>query len=163
VVDLAENPQYFSYLRDTHSELTMVVGDGRLELEAVRPTHDLLVLDAFSSDSIPVHLMTREAVQTYLSSIRDDGVIAFHISNLHMDLAPVMGALAVDAGLDARIARYQPGPDDAFGAATVWVVMSRSETALNEVASSPMWQPLPSGGPLWTDDYSDIMSVIVWG
>jgi hypothetical protein len=163
VVALAENPGYFTYLRDSSAEVRVVTGDGRLELEALAPRHDLLVLDAFSSDSIPVHLMTREAFQTYLASITDDGVLAFHISNLHIDLAPVMGSLATDAGLEARIARYQPGPDDPYGAATVWVVMSRSISALEAVTSDEMWSPLADRGPLWTDDYSDIVSVIVWG
>src|SRR5207244_3866864 len=85
VARIASNPRWFTYLRDSRADVRIVVGDGRLELAAA-PDHgyDLLVLDAFSSDSVPVHLLTREAVELYLSKLRPDGLVAFHVTNRYL-------------------------------------------------------------------------------
>lgn len=103
-VDIARDPELFTYLADSAAQVDIVLGDGRLSL-ADQPVgrFDALVLDAFSSDAIPVHLLTREAVDLYLSRLRPDGLLVFHISNRYLDLAPVLANIAEDAGLEGLI------------------------------------------------------------
>ena len=93
VVDVARDPQLFTYLRDSRADVHVVVGDGRLGLQAEPATsYDMIVLDAFSSDSIPVHLLTREAIQMYADRLRPGGILVFHITNITFDLRPVLRA-----------------------------------------------------------------------
>ena len=98
VVRIARDPRYFTYLRDCAPDLGILLGDARLSLVSA-PDHayDLIVLDAYSSDSIPVHLLTREALALYVRKLAPGGVLAFHISNLYLDLKPALGNLARDA------------------------------------------------------------------
>ena len=97
---IARDKRYFTFLRDSPAKVEVVLGDARLSL-AKAPDHqyDLIVLDAFSSDAIPVHLITREALKLYLSKLADHGILAFHISNRYLNLKPVLGDLARDANL----------------------------------------------------------------
>jgi len=162
VVDFAREPELFTYLSSSPGNIDVVVGDGRLELERLGPDHDVLVIDAFSSDSIPIHLLTLEAVESYLDSVKPEGLVVFHISNRHLTLAPVVGRIGDDLGLAARVARFQPGPDDEFASASIWVVMGQSAEAVDAATSDPMWTGIASDGPLWTDDYSNVLSVIRW-
>ena len=107
VVRIARDPRFFTYLKDCRARSQdVVVGDARLRLrDAPDGGYGLIVLDAFSSDAIPMHLLTREALRLYRDKLADGGLIAFHISNRYLDLAPVLGALARDAGLIDRIRR----------------------------------------------------------
>lgn len=162
VVDFAQDPDLFAYLRDAAGSIDVVVGDGRLELARLGPQHDVLVIDAFSSDSIPIHLLTLEAVELYLDSVKKDGIVMFHISNRHLGLSPVVGRVSQELGLHARIAAYQPGPEDTFASPSTWVVMGRSEETIQAATTDPMWSTIATDGPLWTDDYSNVVSVIRW-
>ena len=100
VVELASNPRLFSFLRDCDGNFDVQVGDGRLSLgREPDEKYGLIVLDAFSSDAIPIHLMTREAVELYAGKLRPGGMISFHISNKYLDLEPVIGNVARAAGL----------------------------------------------------------------
>lgn len=162
VQELAENPEYFTFLRDTQAEVDIVIGDGRLELERLEPAHDVLAVDAFTSDAIPIHLLTKEAVETYLDSVVEDGVLIFHISNRHFDLVPVVGRLTDEAGLHARVARFTPTPDIEFGQSVVVVIASQSEDRVDDLADEDYWAPIVDDGPLWTDDFSNIIRVIEW-
>ena len=105
VVRIARDPRYFTYINDCRARsCDIILGDARLRLrEAPESGYGLIILDAFSSDAIPVHLLTREALRVYRSKLADGGLIAFHISNRYIDLAPVLGRLARDAGLVARV------------------------------------------------------------
>src|SRR5205085_4878403 len=102
IADLARDDRYFTFVRDSAADMRIVLGDARISL-GKEPAHsfDLLILDAFSSDSIPVHLITRQALQLYARVLEPNGVLAFHISNRYIDLEPVIGDLAADAGLVA--------------------------------------------------------------
>ena len=164
---IARDPSLFTFLRDCPSEQRVVLGDGRLSLQRARPgSFDMLILDAFSSDAIPVHLITREALALYRSRLGQDGLLLFHISNRYLDLHPVLGSLAEDAGL-ASLARYDSTVTDAdrqvWKTASIWVVMARDPAALGGLRDNPDWNPLVAGSDLWTDDYSDVFGVVSWG
>ena len=126
--------------------------------------HDVIVLDAFSSDSIPIHLLTREAVKLYLSRLNEDGELAIHISNNHLDLRPVVAAVMRDLGLVGRV-QFQDNPAtlDTGKYGSQWAVLARTEAALGLVAIDNRWEPLgPGTTHPWTDDFSNIWSVIQW-
>ena len=119
------------------------MGDARLRLRAA-PEHEygLIVLDAFSSDAIPVHLLTREAIDLYRSKLAADGIIAFNISNRYLELTPVVGALARAEGLVCRVRQdLQLSPDDQHmgKSASIWAIMANHEAALGALAEHPAW------------------------
>lgn len=126
VVDIARNPAYFTYISGSAVDPRIVVGDARLSLEDQSPgSYDLLVLDAFSSDSVPAHLLTREAIQTYARTLRPGGILAFHLSNRYYDLVGPVAATARSAGFSALSLRSVVDPDPArqFGASdSLWLV-----------------------------------------
>ena len=163
---------HFSYLAETPAEVAVVLGDARLTLERELATghpqaFDLLALDAFSSDAIPVHLLTLEAMDTYLKHLAPGGVIAVHTSNRYLDLEPVLGNLAQDAGLTALFERDRNVSESekaAGKAGSEWVVLARHPSDLGALARDPRWIPLPGqpGKRLWTDDFSRILSVLRW-
>lgn len=166
VVRIAQNPDYFTFLTDSDSKpLRIVVGDARLKM-AQEPDGEfgLIVLDAFSSDAIPVHLMTKEATEMYLSKLRPDGILAFHISNRYLDLSHVLGAIAGELNL-VGYGRYDvstPEERNMGKSDSKWVVLARSWEALKGVNRNNTWLPvkrLPTD-PLWTDDFSNVLSII---
>ena len=126
-------------------------------------SYDLLVLDAFSSDSIPIHLMTREAVGLYLSRLAPDGVLVMHISNRHLRLAPIVARLAESQGLVAvqQVESMKPNWPEGKNPSH-WVVMARDRAGLGALTNDSRWSPLvaSSSTPLWTDDFSNILSVL---
>jgi hypothetical protein len=166
VIEIAHDPRYFTFLRDSKAAVTTVAGDARRSLRrAARGRNDLLVVDAFSSDSIPVHLLTREAVQLYLGTLRERGVLAFHVSNRHLRLAPVVAGIADSLGLEAAH-RFQlvSARAAAEGAATShWIVLARSERHLRPLLVNG-WEPLraEAGTRVWTDDFSNVLGAIDW-
>lgn len=167
VVDDAR--RYFSFLADSPAAVDVEIGDGRLRLQAdAGRRYDVLVVDAFSGDSIPVHLLTREAVQLYLQRLKPDGVLALHISNSHLDLKPVVAGIAADLGLPAVwISDPGGGDSDLSRAWSDWVLLSREPAALQRPPIRDAARPLPSaaGRRPWTDDYSNIVQVMSfdWG
>jgi hypothetical protein len=167
VLRIAENPRYFTLLADAFPDKTRLrveLGDARLRLqEAKDGAFNLLVIDAFSSDSIPMHLLTREAIALYRNKMQKGAILAAHISNRYLDLEPVFGAVAEDAGLVAR-SRHDTRVSDAELAqgkiGSVWVALASTEAALGTLAQDPRWQPIRSRvKPVWTDDYSDLVGV----
>jgi hypothetical protein len=160
VVRVAQDPAYFTYLRDAAARPAVVVGDGRLELERVADgAHDLLVLDAFSSDAIPVHLLTVEALGDAMRTVAPGGLLAVHVSNRYYDLAPAVAAAARDLGLVALRRVYAPTPAGAeMGAiGSIWVVIARDPALVGPLAAAG-WAPVPTDGiaPI-TDDRPDIL------
>jgi SAM-dependent methyltransferase len=162
VVKIARNPRYFTYLRDCACQVRTVVGDGRLRLdEAPDGSYGLMVLDAFSSDAVPAHLLTREALALYMRKLRPGGILAFHISNRHLDLAPMLGATARAEGLATRTVLYQPLAKNDFALATHWVAIGRTEADLGPLQKrNAGWSPIPPGGPVWTDNYSALFEIL---
>lgn len=164
---IARDPRLFTFLRDCPADPQVVLGDARITLRQVRPgSFDLLVLDAFSSDAIPLHLLTREALDEYLRALAPGGAIAYHISNRHLTLEPVLARLAQHAGLASRMQTHAPaaGGDDDYRSSSQWVVVARSEQDLGEIAADARWLPLKERDNvgLWTDDYANILGIMKW-
>ncbi|HEY4953452.1 MAG TPA: fused MFS/spermidine synthase, partial [Gemmatimonadaceae bacterium] len=168
VVGIATNPRYFTFVRDCPPAVRIILGDARLTMRRARPNdYDIIVLDAFSSDAIPVHLLTREAMSGYFAILKPDGVVAVHISNRHVDLSPVLAAVAKDIGLVARVRRDGNIPLKeilAGRAESDWVILARSMADLGAVANDPRWVPLPQRADVaaWTDDFSNVFRVFHW-
>jgi hypothetical protein len=161
---IARTPEYFSFMDGCGDRCRVVIGDARISLARVpERSYDVLVLDAFSSDSIPIHLMTREAVALYLSRLAPDGVLVMHISNRHLTLAPIVARLAASEGLTALQQVDRPGPGRPEGKSdSHWIVMARNAADLAPLAADSRWSALTAkpGTPLWTDDFSNILSVL---
>ena len=168
VARIAGDPALFSFLARCGQHTHVEIGDGRLLL-ARKPDgiYDLLVIDAFSSDAIPVHLLTAEAMAMYVRKLRPGGVVAFHITNRYMNLAPVIAQLADNAQLQGLIERYKPTDADRLSGAenSDWIALARSRTDLAFIQTDWRWQSLPSATTtsLWTDEFSDVFSVLLRG
>jgi spermidine synthase len=168
VVRIAQNPQYFTFFEDAQrrrADVKVVLGDARLRLrEAPSQSYGIILVDAFSSDAIPVHLLTREALEIYMDKLLPHGLLAIHISNRHLDLEPVLGNLARDLRL--MTARETDGDDSTqLKAGSEWVVMARSEEDFEELkAIDRRWQParMDSTVGVWTDDFHNLLSVVDW-
>lgn len=165
VVAIAKSPQLFSYLRECQPDVRVVLGDARLSLAATPDTSfDLIVLDAFSSDAIPVHLVTREALQLYARKLRPGGMVAFHISNRYLDLRPVLIELARDARMaGAMVDRDVTAAEkEKLFYGSRWVVLAASAHTLAPLVRQAGWSVLPPSAPvrIWTDDYSDVLHVM---
>ncbi|MEE9613640.1 MAG: fused MFS/spermidine synthase [Thermodesulfobacteriota bacterium] len=169
---IARDTRYFTFLEDSPAEVDVVLGDGRLSLESAPDgQYDLLVFDAFSSDAIPMHLITREALRLYTSKLADGGIMAFHISDRYLNLGPVLAALAEDAGLSAmakEVGDEGEASRETFEFGSVWVVMARRMNDMEELAEYPWWEPMPtkpedgSWPAPWTDDFSNILDALRW-
>jgi spermidine synthase len=164
VVAIASNPAYFTYLKDSRADVKVVVGDGRLSTERMPDaTFDLFVVDAFSSDMIPTHLVTREALALYARKVTPDGLIAFNVSSRWFDLAPVVAASAADLGLIAVERR-----DTAVGEraergthSSIWVVVARRRSAIAPLLATGRWKTADPGSG-WTDSYSNPLRSLMW-
>jgi len=160
---IATDPSLFSYVDDAAGRVDFVLGDGRLDIARSPGGYDLVVVDAFSGDAIPTHLLTREAVDTYLARTSTDGIVAFNVSNRYFDLAPILGRIASAEGLTA-IVRSDPASAPAQVAEgalpSTWVVVARSPDDLSSVAATEGWTPLlvDPATPLWTDDDTDLLA-----
>jgi spermidine synthase len=165
---IARNPAYFTQLQNSKGTIDVVLGDGRITLQqASAGAYDVLILDAFSSDAIPLHLLTREALQLYLSRLAPEGVIALHISNRYLNLEPMLAALIRQEGLHA-VARV----DDQVSAEEVakgrlgshWIMISRQAEPLADLNASQRWREPAADARVrpWTDDYSNILSVLTY-
>jgi hypothetical protein len=155
----------FGYLGDSEAKIEMALGDARLSLEREAPQgFDVLAVDAFSSDAIPVHLITREALGIFLKHVKPDGIVAFHVSNRFLDLIPVVARIAREQGAHAVLVRDDPDDEnDSMRSRTDWVLVSRDERALQAA-------PIAKGGGApaedrpewrtWTDDYSNLVQIL---
>ena len=164
VVRIARDPRLFRFLSECAPKARIVLGDARLTLATSAGRYDAIALDAFSSDAIPVHLLTREAFQGYLSRLADRGVIIVHISNRHMELASVVGAVTESLGLTAVIKQDSVAGSflDHFKANAHIVVVARKKADLGDLPKRAGWRPIePSKVVAWTDDYSDILGAIL--
>lgn len=153
---------YFHYLEDTAAEVQVSLGDGRLALEREPPQgFDVLVVDAFSSDSVPVHLLTREALDVYLSHLRKGGVVAFNITNRYLDLSQVVRGLADGAGMVAWRIEDQPR-DRRLQMRSIWVLVTASQELLGRFALDRIGAEVPARADLrpWTDDFSNLLDVV---
>jgi spermidine synthase len=160
IVRIASDPRYFTFLSDcTKASYRVILGDARLRLrEAPAGKYGLLIMDAFSSDSVPAHLLTTEAMNLYLDKLSTDGVLAFHISNRYLNLEPLLSGLSRQAGLVAYLRRDEER--NVVGRyPSVWVVMARNDSALGAIATDDRWRRV-QGDIVWTDDFSNILSLL---
>jgi SAM-dependent methyltransferase len=161
VVEIAKSQ--FTFLKDTPARVEIVLGDARLSLEREPPQQfDVLAVDAFSGDAIPVHLITREALAVFLKHVKPDGIIAFHVSNRFLNLIPVVQRIAVENGVEVCLVE-DAADDDEERSRSDWVLVSRTSAALTapqvmdhdpqRIADRPGWRT-------WTDDYSNLIQIL---
>jgi spermidine synthase len=170
IVRIARDPKRFTFLSRCAPQARIVLGDARLSLARQKPASlDLLAVDGFSSDAIPIHLLTREALQVYRRVLKPNGLLLVHISNRYLDLEPVLAAAAKRDGWHAAAFDYTPPPEDEGRNLTrsIWVAMSADPDALTtlRIASADdahLWRPLRgrAGFPGWTDDYASILPLL---
>ncbi|MCX7073442.1 MAG: fused MFS/spermidine synthase [Methylococcales bacterium] len=164
VVDIAKNPAYFSYLSQCAPNAVSEIGDARLSIQN-KPdgTFDLLMMDAFSSDAVPTHLLTREAIDLYFKKLKPNGILAFHITNRHLLLKKVVSIHAEQMKLAALIQEFKPQTVAPLIVATDWVVLAKNPETLKPLQASQIgsWQKMPLyfDMPAWTDDFTNIVSI----
>jgi len=164
---IARDPRYFTYLSDCAPDAKVTIGDARLSLRDVPDGHfDLLVLDAFSSDAIPVHLLTVEAFRLYRRKISERGILMANISNRFLDLEPVVGRVASETGLFGVVQYFKVTPEEnarSMRFPSIWTAMARRPDYIRELASDPRWERLRGDNAKpWTDDHVNIMDAIIW-
>lgn len=165
MVRIAQDPALFSFLRDSAATVELVVADGRLGIAADPQAFDLIVLDAFSSDAIPVHLLTREAIAAYADRLAPGGFIIANISNRYLDLEPVIGGVARSLEMSALVQHdtdLTPRIGGEGKVSSSWALIAPTRDDLGEFVNDPRWaQPRvdPDARP-WSDDYSDLLAVL---
>lgn len=164
VVKVAQDPTWFHYLERCNNQAAMIIGDARLSLiKEPDQSFDLLIMDAFSSDAVPTHLLTREAMQLYFSKLKDDGLLAFHITNRHLALKKVLADHVNSLQLSGLLQEFNPEAAAPLVVATDWVVMAKDPQRLERLRQSRLghWQKLPLTFDLkpWTDDFTNIIGI----
>ena len=163
VVKIAKDPNQFGFLSKCAPGANVILGDARLTLaEQPNAAFDYLLIDAFSSDTIPIHLLTREAVALYLSRLRDDGLLVFHVSNRHMELQSEISALARDVGVAVKTRGQAARPTSlAEPVPSAVVILARKQETLAPFSEEAGWKlPANNSVSVWTDDYSNILGAI---
>ena len=170
IARVATDPRYFTFLRDSKaSSLDVILGDARLRLrDAPEGSHDLIVLDAFSSDSVPVHLLTREALALYRRKLAEGGLVVFNITNRYLDLEPVLGALAADSGMACRViydidVTVEQRNGGKYG--SIWAAIAATDADFGLIAADPRWRRphIRAGKRPWSDDFSDLAGCVTFG
>ncbi|PKQ02716.1 MAG: hypothetical protein CVT72_16575, partial [Alphaproteobacteria bacterium HGW-Alphaproteobacteria-11] len=166
VAALARDRRFFHSLETCTPEARIVTGDGRLKVAAEPAARfDLLVMDAFSSNAVPVHLLTREAFDIYGRALAEGGVILVNVSNRHLDLAPVVARTAAEAGFLALEQDFDPGPareGEVLAYSSRWVALARDAGTLADVAATGPWIEVrgQARAPLWTDDHASLFGAL---
>ena len=169
MVSLATDPAVFSFIAQCKPDIRVVVGDARLKLaDEPAARFDVLAVDAFSSDAIPLHLLTREAFETYRRTLSPEGVLLVHVSNRFLDLEPVVAAIAKSLGMSARQFVYQPdaqGQADSYNP-SIWIALTANEAAMvrftEATGQGGDWMPIEADAdvPAWTDGFASILPVL---
>jgi len=163
MVDTARDPRYFSYIKNCAPDLMPVIGDARLTF-AKEPdgTYDLLIVDAYSSDAIPIHLATEEAMEIYKAKLAPQGAVLMHVSNRHLELASVVVGIAEANDLKSWVYDEDSNRDNEYIFATKVVVSAREEADVGPLASSEDWAltEADEDQQVWTDDYSNVLGAV---
>jgi hypothetical protein len=163
MVDTASDPKYFTYIKNCEPNLKPVIGDARLTF-AREPdgVYDMIIVDAYSSDAIPIHLATKEAMAIYKAKLAPQGVVVMHVSNRHLELESVVVGIADANGLKSWVYDEDSGRDSEYIFATDVVVCARAEPDVGKLAQSDKWEQTDptSGQRVWTDDYSNILGAV---
>ncbi len=173
VIRIAQNPDFFSFLSNSQASWRIIAGDARIMLQTVPDnSYDLMIIDAYSSGSVPMHLLTLQAFELYRAKIKDDGLIIFHISNRYLKLEPVIRRICDQLGLGCLEAFYEPEKNsiryDWYDfdqmAGSHWVAASPGHEKLNMLSNTGLWKPLPAYAhyKMWTDDYANLLQVYNW-
>jgi len=165
VIDIAQNPKLFTFLSTTKADMSIVEGDARLTLDKVDETYDLLVLDAFSSDSVPMHLLTVEAVALYKRKLTENGIIAFHISNRYLELRENLAAAAHANGMVAQY-QYDVAIDEELAEGKTqsqWMIIARQNSDFGVLLEGNRWQDVPPDPSIrpWRDDFSNLLEAML--
>jgi hypothetical protein len=164
MVDIAANKNLFSFMTNCAPDAAVVVGDARLTLsQEPNRAFDVIIIDAFSSDSIPIHLMTREAMELYFTKLKDDGLLVMHISNRHLDLEKPIARLAEAAGRAGIVGRGPQGSQNLIERTpSKWIALAATPQRLAHLGLGESWQPMAAsdGGRPWTDDYSNVLQAL---
>jgi hypothetical protein len=163
MVDTASDPKYFTYIRNCEPNLKPVIGDARLTF-AREPdgVYDMIIVDAYSSDAIPIHLATEEAMKIYKDKLAPQGVVVMHVSNRHLELESVVVGIADANDLRSWVYNEDSNRDNEYIFATDVVVCAREEADVGKLASSNKWDETDptEGERVWTDDYSNILGAV---
>jgi spermidine synthase len=170
IVRIARDSGRFTFLRRCAPQAKIVLGDARLSLARAAPaSFNLLAIDAFSSDSVPMHLLTREALQVYRRALTPDGLLLIHISNRYLDLEPVLAQAAKADGWHASLYEYVPAETETVPnlSISVWIALSRDRESLFALRifsadDAHLWRPLIArpGFPGWSDDHASILPLL---
>jgi len=173
IIRIARNPEFFSFLTDSQAAWRIIAGDARVKLHEIPDSsYDLLIIDAYSSGSVPMHLLTLQAFELYRSKIRPDGLVVFHVSNRYLKLEPIIRRICDQLGMNCLEAFYEPERDsiryDWYDqdqmASSHWVAASPRREKLDLLKNTGLWKPMPkyTNYKLWTDDYASLLQVYNW-
>ncbi|WP_156862572.1 spermidine synthase [Casimicrobium huifangae] len=155
--------KHFTYLTDSKGKVDVILGDARLSLEREASNQfTVLAVDAFSGDSIPMHLITQEAVRVFMNQVSSGGIVAYHVSNRFLDLPPVLAEIAAKENLAGVVIEDPAQTDNALHSSSTWVLLARNADTLKGIgdAGKPLQRSV--GAPLWTDDFNNLLSVVKW-
>jgi len=164
VIHLAR--KYFTYVRDATAEVEVVLGDGRLSLEREcalksQPKYDVLTVDAFSGDAVPVHLLTRECFKIYADRLAEDGILAFHVSSRFLDLTPLVGTLCAELGM-RTFWKDTPAANPEGTRRAFWVLATKNVAFLAKLKSAPGFTEFAGDtrrSVVWTDDHINLFTI----
>ncbi len=163
MVDTARDPKFFTYVQNCQPDMKPVIGDARLTF-AREPdgVYDLIIVDAYSSDAIPIHLATKEAMAIYKAKLAPQGAVVMHVSNRHLELSSVVVGIAEENGLTSWVFSEDSGRDNEYIFSTSVVVSARAEADVGKRAGSDSWiETDPTEGQrVWTDDYSNVLGAV---
>jgi hypothetical protein len=164
MIDTAADPKYFTYIRDCYPDIKPVLGDARLTF-AKEPdgAYDIIVVDAYSSDAIPIHLATQEAMAIYKQKLAPQGVVVMHVSNRHLELSSVVVGIADANGLKSWVFSEDSGRDGEYIFSTTVVISAREATDIGSLATNDKWvlTQARSDRRVWTDDYSNVLGAVM--
>lgn len=163
MVDTARDPKYFTYINSCEPNMKPVIGDARLTFAKEKDgTYDLIIVDAYSSDAIPIHLATEEAMAIYKAKLAPQGAVVMHVSNRHLELASVVVGIAEENDLKSWVYNEDSGRDNEYIFTTNVVISAREETDVGKIASDEKWvlTEATEGQRVWTDDYSNVLGAV---
>ena len=155
--------KHFTYLADSKAKLEVIIGDARLSLEReANNQFNVLAVDAFSGDSIPMHLITQEAVRGFMGHVASNGILAYHVSNRFLNLPPVLAEIADREKLVGVVVEDPAQKDNTLHSSSTWVLLARNADALKGIGEAGTKLEQTAGAPLWTDDFNNLLSVVKW-
>ena len=155
--------KHFTYLADSKGKVNVILGDARLSLEREASNQfNVLAVDAFSGDAIPMHLITQEAVRAFMGQVSGNGILAYHVSNRFLNLAPVLAEIAAKEKLAGVVVEDPAQKDNSLHSSSTWVLLARNAEVLKGIGEAGLTLERSAGAPLWTDDFNNLWSVVKW-